>query len=103
DALHRARGRRELAALWRLMQAPVDEDGLELLGVFACAVSGDTTQRQLLTWLLDPHLRQGATLSEAEEAPREAAHLRWFALQSPGVAGVTIEKAAALEEAAAAR
>ena len=29
--------------------------------------------------------------------------LRWFALQYPGVAGVTIERAAALEEAAANR
>src|SRR2546430_15422153 len=34
---------------------------------------------------------------------REASILRWFALQYPGVAGVTIERAAALEEAAAAR
>ena len=103
DALHQARRRLEVAAVWKLMQAPVDEDGLELLGVFACAVSGDTTQRQLLTWLLDPQRLHGASLSEAEEAAREAAHLRWFALQYPGVAGVTIEKAAALEEAAAAR
>ena len=103
DALHQSRRRLEVAAVWKLMQAPVDEDGLELLGVFACAVSGDTTQGQLLTWLLDPQRLQGASLSEAEEAAREAAHLRWFALQYPGVGGVTIEKAAALEEAAAAR
>ena len=34
---------------------------------------------------------------------REASILRWFALQYPGVAGVTIERAAALEQAAAAR
>ncbi len=44
-----------------------------------------------------------AGLSEAEQAAREASILRWFALQYPGVGGVTIEKAAALEEAASAR
>ncbi len=33
----------------------------------------------------------------------EASILRWFALQYPGVGGVTIERAAALEEAAAER
>ena len=44
-----------------------------------------------------------ASLMEAEQAAREASILRWFALQYPGVAGVTIEKAAALEEAAAER
>ena len=52
-------------------------------------------------------IRTGSTraslLEEAEQAAREASILRWFALQYPGVAGVTIEKAAALEEAAAAR
>jgi len=42
-------------------------------------------------------------IEEAEQAAREASILRWFALQYPGVAGVTIEKAAALEEAAARR
>ena len=50
--------------------------------------------------------RSGSTrpgLGEAEAAAREASILRWFALQYPGVGGVTIEKAAALEEAAAAR
>ena len=46
---------------------------------------------------------QAAGLEEAEQAAREASILRWFALQYPGVAGVTIERAAALEEAASAR
>ena len=46
---------------------------------------------------------RAASLEEAEAAAREASILRWFALQYPGVAGVTIEKAAALEEAAAGR
>ncbi len=46
---------------------------------------------------------QAASLEEAEHAAREASILRWFALQYPGVAGVTIERAAALEETAAAR
>jgi ATP-dependent RNA helicase SUPV3L1/SUV3 len=44
-----------------------------------------------------------ATLDEAEQAGREASILRWFALQYPGAGGVTIERAAALEEAAAER
>ncbi|HET7515652.1 MAG TPA: hypothetical protein VFJ60_12685, partial [Gaiella sp.] len=44
-----------------------------------------------------------ARLEEAEEAGRVAAILRWFALQYPGVGGVTIERAAELERAAAER
>ena len=43
-----------------------------------------------------------ATLEDAEQAGRTASILRWFALQYPGVGGVTIERAAALEETAAA-
>jgi ATP-dependent RNA helicase SUPV3L1/SUV3 len=103
EALRDARKRLELADVWKLMQAPIDEDGLPLLGVLACAVAGDQTRRQLITWLLDPHRLYSAALAEAEVAAREASILRWFALQYPGVGGVTIEKAAALEEAAAAR
>jgi ATP-dependent RNA helicase SUPV3L1/SUV3 len=103
DALHHARRRLELVDVWKLMQAPIDEDGLELLGMLACAVSGDTPQRTMIQWILDPQRLRGASLTEAEQAAREASNLRWFALQYPGVAGVTIEKAAALEEAAAAR
>jgi hypothetical protein len=57
----------------------------------------------MIQWILDPQRLRDASLTEAEQAAREASHLRWFALQYPGVAGVTIEKAAALEEAAAAR
>jgi hypothetical protein len=38
---------------------------------------------------------------EAEAAGRQAGILRWFALQFDGVAGVTLERAAALEQAAA--
>jgi ATP-dependent RNA helicase SUPV3L1/SUV3 len=103
EALHHAGRRLELEDVWKLMQAPIDEDGLELLGVLACAVAGDMTQRTMIKWILDPQRLQGASLTEAEQAAREASNLRWFALQYPGVAGVTIEKAAALEEAAAAR
>ena len=86
------------------MQAPIDEDGLPLLGTLACAVAGDHAAAH--------GDRAGSStrsacarpsLEEAEAAAREASILRWFALQYPGVAGVTIEKAAALEEAAAAR
>jgi ATP-dependent RNA helicase SUPV3L1/SUV3 len=103
EALHHARRRLELADVWKLMQAPVDGDGLELLGTLACAVSGDKPQRTVIGWILDPQRLRRASLMEAEQAAREASILRWFALQYPGVAGVTIEKAAALEEAAAER
>jgi ATP-dependent RNA helicase SUPV3L1/SUV3 len=103
EALRHCRLRLELADVWKLMQAPIDEDGLPLLGTLACALAGDRPQRTVLAWTLDPRRLDAAGLSEAEEAAREASILRWFALQYPGVAGVTIEKAAALEEVAAAR
>jgi ATP-dependent RNA helicase SUPV3L1/SUV3 len=100
----RGRGRRlELDDLWRLVNAPVDPDGAELLGVLALAVSGDRAQRPLLQFLLDTTRLRDAGLEEAEEAGRVAAILRWFALQYPGVGGVTIERAAELERAAAER
>jgi hypothetical protein len=66
-------------------------------------VAGDRPQRHVLAWLLDPHRLDLASLEEAEAAGREASILRWFALQYPGVGGVTTEKAAALEQAAADR
>ncbi len=88
---------------WKLINAPVDEDNAELLATLALAVSGDTAQRSLLTFLLDPARLRDATLEEAEQAGRTASILRWFALQYPHVGGVSIERAAALEEAAAAR
>ncbi len=88
---------------WRLINAPVDEDGSELLATLALAVAGETTQRSLLTFLLDPARLRDCSLEDAEQAGRTASLLRWFALQYPGVGGVTIERAAALEEAAAQR
>src|SRR5262245_58626448 len=98
------KGRRlPLDDTWRLINAPIDEDGAEILGVFALAVAGDTSQRPVLQWLLDTTRLRDASLEEAEAAGRVAGILRWFALQYPGVAGVTIERAAALEEAAAER
>jgi ATP-dependent RNA helicase SUPV3L1/SUV3 len=103
DALHHARRNLELADIWKLVQAPVDEDGLVLLGTLAAALAGDRPQRTVLGWLLDVRRLDAAGLEEAEQAAREASILRWFALQYPGVAGVTIERAAALEEAAAER
>ena len=39
---------------WQLINAPVDEDNAELLATLALAVAGDTAQRSLLTFLLDP-------------------------------------------------
>ena len=103
DALRHSRRRLELADVWRLMQAPIDEGGLPLLGTLASAVAGDAPQRTVLGWILDPHRLDAAGLEEAEQAAREASILRWFALQYPGVAGVTIERAAALEEAVVSR
>ena len=88
---------------WKLINAPVDEDNAELLSTLALALAGDTAQRSLLTFLLDPARLRDATLEEAEQAGRTASILRWFALQYPGVGGVTIERAAELEETAAAR
>ena len=100
----RERGRSlGLEDTWRLANAPIDPDGAELLGVLALALSGDRAQRPLLQFLLDTSRLRDARLEEAEEAGRVAAILRWFALQYPGVGGVTIERAAELERAAAER
>jgi ATP-dependent RNA helicase SUPV3L1/SUV3 len=100
----RSRGRQlGLEETWQLVNAPIDPDGAELLGVLALAVAGDRAQRPLLQFLLDTSRLRDASLEEAEEAGRVAAILRWFALQYPGVGGVTIERAAALEQAAAER
>ena len=85
------------------MNAPVDEDSLELLGTLALAVAGDRGQKPVLDWLLDTKRLREASLEDAEGAGRTASILRWFALQFPGVGGVTIERAAALEQAAAER
>ncbi|HEY2353302.1 MAG TPA: helicase-related protein [Gaiellaceae bacterium] len=103
DALHHARRNLPLEDVWKLMQAPIDEGGLPLLATLAAALAGDKPQHTVIGWILDPKRLQAASLEEAEHAAREASILRWFALQYPGVAGVTIERAAALEEAAAAR
>jgi ATP-dependent RNA helicase SUPV3L1/SUV3 len=98
------RGRRlALEETWTLVNAPVDEDGLELLATLALALAGDRVARPHLNFLLDTARLRGAALEDAEQAGREASILRWFALQFPGVGGVTIERAAALEEAAAER
>ena len=100
----RGRGRRlDLQDMWTLVNAPIDPDGAELLGLLALAVAGDRTQRSLLQFLLDTSRLRDATLEEAEEAGHVASTLRWFALQYPGVGGVTIERAAELERAAAER
>jgi ATP-dependent RNA helicase SUPV3L1/SUV3 len=98
------RGRKlSLEQLWKLVNAPVDEDNVELLATLALAVAGDRAQRPVLQWLLDVGRLRDASLEDAEQAARTASILRWFALQYTDVAGVTLEKAAALEEAAAKR
>ena len=103
ERLAERRRRLSLAHTWTLVNAPVDEEHLELLATLALALAGDPAPRPLLTFLLDTDRLRDARLEEAEEAGRTAGILRWFALQYPGVGGVTIERAAALEEAAAER
>lgn len=88
---------------WRLASAPIDPDGAEILGLLALAVAGDQTQRSVFQFMLDPARLRDASLEEAENAGRLSGILRWFALQYNGVAGITIERAAALEEAAVER
>src|SRR6188508_408535 len=98
------RGRRlPLADTWKLVNAPVDDDGLELLATLALAITGDRVARPQLAFLLDTTRMRGASLEDAERAGREASILRWFALQYTDVGGVTLERAAALEQAAAVR
>jgi isoquinoline 1-oxidoreductase beta subunit len=76
---------------------------LELLATLALALTGDRVARPHLSFLLDTARLRTASLEDAERAGREASILRWSALQYPGSGGVTIERAAALEEAAAER
>ncbi|HWH05620.1 MAG TPA: helicase-related protein [Gaiellaceae bacterium] len=98
------RGRRlSLEQTWKLVNAPVDEDNAELLATLALAVAGDRAQHSILSFLLDVHRLRDSSLEDAEQAARTASILRWFALQYPGVGGVTIERAAALEQAASDR
>jgi ATP-dependent RNA helicase SUPV3L1/SUV3 len=92
-----------LEQTWKLVNAPVDEDNAELLGTLALAAAGDRRQQPVLGWLLDANRLRDASLEDAEHAARTASILRWFALQYPGVGGVTIERAAALEQAASDR
>ena len=100
----RERGRTlSLEQVWKLVNAPVDEDNVELLSTLALAVAGDRAQRPVLAWLLDTSRLRDASLEEAEQAARTASILRWFALQYPDVGGVTLERAAELEETAARR
>ena len=100
----RERGRRlSLEQVWKLVNAPVDEDNAELLGTLALALAGDRAARPVLQWLLDVNRLRDASLEDAEQAARTASILRWFALQYPDVGGVTLERAAELEETAARR
>jgi ATP-dependent RNA helicase SUPV3L1/SUV3 len=100
--LERGRGL-SLEDTWKLVNAPVDEDGADLLSTLALAIAGDRATHPQLAFVYDTKRLRGASLEEAEQAGREASILRWFALQYPGVGGVTSERAAALEETAAER
>ena len=99
------RGRRlSLDDTWKLVNAPVDEDDLELLATLALAHRRTTASRGRSSTSCSTRPGSGARRSRTPSRPgREASILRWFALQYPGVGGVTIERAAALEEAAAER
>jgi len=100
----RERGRTlPLEQVWKLVNSPVDEDNVELLATLALALAGDRAQRPVLQWLLDTGRLRDASLEDAEQAARTASILRWFALQYPDVGGVTLEKAAELEEASSRR
>jgi ATP-dependent RNA helicase SUPV3L1/SUV3 len=101
ESLRDHRRRLTVEQVWRLVNAPIDEEERELLATMAAALAGDSGAGQTLRWLLDPHRLDGADLEEAEAAGRQAGILRWFALQFEGVAGVTLDRAAALESAAA--
>jgi ATP-dependent RNA helicase SUPV3L1/SUV3 len=101
--LHERHRELPVDVVWTLVNAPVDEDSLELLGTLSLAVAGDRGQKPVLDWLLDAKRLRDASLEDAEGAGRTASILRWFALQFAGVGGVTIERAAALEQAAAER
>jgi len=101
ESLRRHRRKLDVETVWKLINAPIDEDDGPLLGELAAAVARDSGAQQQLRWLLDPGRLTEASLEEAELAARQAAILRWFALQFEGVGGVTLEKAALLEEAAA--
>src|SRR5207244_3684686 len=70
------RRRLSLEDTWKLVNAPVDEDHVELLATLALAIAGDTAQRPLLAFLLDPLRLRDASLEEAEQAGRVASILR---------------------------
>ena len=83
-----------LEQTWKLVNAPVDEDNVELLATLALAVSGDTGGASRARLAARHDRLRDASLEDAEQAARTASILRWFALQYPDVGGVTIERAA---------
>ena len=99
------RGRRlSLEDTWKLVNAPVDED--DARAARDARARGRRRPRRSgrsSPSCSTPARLRDASLEDAEQAGREASILRWFALQYPDVGGVTIERAAALEEAAAER
>ena len=69
------RGRRlSLADTWKLVNAPVDEDGLELLATLALAIAGDRVARPQLAFLLDTARLRGASLEDAEQSRARGEH-----------------------------
>ncbi len=101
----RERNRRlSLEQTWKLANAPIDPDNAEILGVFALAIAGDTSAAVVppvsARHVAPARLRRSRRQSKPELSQAFFAGSR---LQFPGVGGVTIERAAALEEAAAER
>ena len=98
------RGRQlSLADSWKLVNAPVDEDNLELLATLALAITGDRVARPQLSSSSTPRAC-AAPRSRMPSRPGERrASCAGSHCSTPGVGGVTIERAAALEEAAAER
>ena len=79
-----AAARSRSSEIWKLVNAPVDEDNVELLGTLALAVAGDRAQRPMLDWLLDPQRLRDASLEDAEQAARDGEHPALVRAAVPG-------------------
>ena len=97
------RGRRiSLEDTWKLVNAPVDEDGLELLATMALALAGDRVARPHLVFLLDT---RGCAAPRSRTRSRRAARRASCAgsRSSTRASAASPSSAPLLEEAAAER